>query len=96
MNTVLCFRIYYQERNVRRTSGPGTLAGDEPERYPSFDIWRSSARHFSAGEIEHLSQGIIVGKAGLVLGDLAPAFSIAAVAKLFVPATVIRKLGNIF
>ena len=27
--------------------------------------------NFPAGEIEHLMQGIIVGEAGLVLGDLA-------------------------
>ena len=27
--------------------------------------------NFSAGQVEHLAQGIIVGKAGLVLGDLA-------------------------
>ena len=26
--------------------------------------------NFSAGQIEHLAQGIIVGKAGLVFGDL--------------------------
>ena len=34
-------------------------------------IWQSSARHFPADQAEHLTQGIVVGEAGLVFCDLA-------------------------
>ena len=51
--------VWEHELELRQNDIPISTSGG-----PVFD-------NFSAGEIEHLAQGVIVGKAGLILSDLA-------------------------